>query len=39
VKYYESILDIVGNTPLVRLYKVAKGLSSAYQSVSRTWRT
>jgi cystathionine beta-synthase len=26
VKYYESILDIVGNTPLVRLHKVAKGL-------------
>jgi len=26
VKYYESILDVVGNTPLVRLHKVAKGL-------------
>jgi cystathionine beta-lyase/cystathionine gamma-synthase len=26
VKYYESILEIVGNTPLVRLHKVAKGL-------------
>ena len=26
MKYYESILDIVGNTPLVRLHKVAKGL-------------
>src|ERR1700682_5510635 len=26
VRYYESILDIVGNTPLVRLHKVAKGL-------------
>src|SRR3982074_2085973 len=26
VKYYESILDIVGNTPLVRLHKVTKGL-------------
>jgi cystathionine beta-synthase len=26
VKYYESILDIVGNTPLVRLKKVTKGL-------------
>jgi cystathionine beta-synthase len=26
VKYYESILDLVGNTPLVRLQKVAAGL-------------
>ncbi|HXN77429.1 MAG TPA: pyridoxal-phosphate dependent enzyme, partial [Candidatus Dormibacteraeota bacterium] len=26
MKYYESILDIVGNTPMVRLHKVAKGL-------------
>ena len=26
MKYYESILDIVGNTPLVRLHKVTKGL-------------
>jgi cystathionine beta-synthase len=26
VKYYESILDIVGNTPLVRLQKLTKGL-------------
>src|ERR1700682_1393461 len=26
VNYYESILDIVGNTPLVRLHKVAQGL-------------
>jgi len=25
VKYYESILDLVGNTPLVRLQKVAAG--------------
>jgi cystathionine beta-synthase len=26
VKYYESILDLVGNTPLVRLHKVAAGV-------------
>ncbi|GAC1687744.1 MAG: cystathionine beta-synthase [Candidatus Dormibacteraceae bacterium] len=26
MKYYESILDVVGNTPLVRLHKVTKGL-------------
>src|ERR1700682_2635650 len=26
VNYYESILDIVGNTPLVRLHQVAQGL-------------
>ena len=26
MKYYESILDLVGNTPLVRLQKVAAGL-------------
>jgi cystathionine beta-synthase len=26
VKYYESILDLVGNTPLVRLHKMAAGV-------------
>ncbi|TMB47341.1 MAG: cystathionine beta-synthase [Chloroflexi bacterium] len=26
MKYYESILDLVGNTPLVRLHKVAAGV-------------
>src|SRR5258708_12774496 len=27
VKYYESILDVVGNTPLLRLHKLANGLN------------
>ena len=26
MKYVESILDLVGNTPLVRLHKVTAGL-------------
>jgi cystathionine beta-synthase len=28
VDYYDSVVDLVGNTPLVRLRKVADGLPS-----------